>query len=369
MKTGQWHRWFWRAVFVFLMAGGLYASWQRVSGGLGAVTNLTDKFPWGLWIGFDVLCGVGLAAGGFTLVAIVHIFNIERYRPILRPAILTAFLGYLLVILALMFDLGRPDRIWHPLVMWNPHSVMFEVGWCVMLYTTVLALEFLPVVLERFGWQRALRLTRLISVPLVIIGVILSTLHQSSLGSLYLIVPNKLHPLWYTPLLPLFFFISAICVGLAMTIFESWHSSRAFGRQLEAPLLMGMARLLAVLLAVYLSMRFTDLSGRGVLGALGEPRPETWLFWLEIGLMLVPMLLLFRDHVRRNPPALYGCAVMVIFGFIAHRLNVSVTGMEAGSGTAYIPRWTEVMVTLAIIALGFAVFRYAVRKLPVFVEA
>jgi Ni/Fe-hydrogenase subunit HybB-like protein len=369
MRPRNWHGLFWRSVFAVLMVGGLYVTWLRITGGLGAVTNLTEKFPWGLWIGFDVLCGVGLAAGGFTLVAIVHIFNIERYRPILRPAILTAFLGYLLVIVGLMFDLGRPDRIWHPLIMWNPHSVMFEVGWCVMLYTTVLSLEFLPAVLERFGWHAALRWTRVITIPLVIVGVILSTLHQSSLGSLYLIVPTKLHPLWYTPLLPVFFFISAICVGLAMTIFESWHSSRAFGRQIEAPLLMGMSRLLAVLLAVYLTMRFVDLYARGALATLTEQRIETWLFLLEIGLMVVPMLLLFREHVRRNPSALYGCAVMVIFGFITHRLNVSVTGMEAGSGTTYIPRWTEVTVTLAIIALGFALFRFAVRKLPVFAEA
>jgi hypothetical protein len=201
---------FWSVVFAAVMAAALYAAYLRFFHGLGAATNLSDRFPWGLWIGFDVLCGVGLAAGGFTLVATVHIFNIERYQPILRPAILTAFLGYLLVIVALLFDLGRSFRIWHALVMWNPRSVMFEVAWCVMLYTTVLMLEFIPVFFERFGWRKALRRIRAISVPLVIVGVILSTLHQSSLGSLYLIVPEKLHPLWYTPLLPVLFFISAI---------------------------------------------------------------------------------------------------------------------------------------------------------------
>ena len=146
---------FWRVVFVLIMLGGLYATYLRVFYGLGAATNLSDQFPWGIWIGFDILCGVGLAAGGFTIVAVVHIFNIEHYRPILRPTILTAFLGYVLVVVALMFDLGRPDRIWHPMVMWNPHSVMFEVAWCVMLYNTVLALEFAPAVCERFGWHTA----------------------------------------------------------------------------------------------------------------------------------------------------------------------------------------------------------------------
>ncbi|MFQ5695837.1 MAG: NrfD/PsrC family molybdoenzyme membrane anchor subunit [Terriglobia bacterium] len=358
----------WQAIFYLLMLAGLYAAYVRVVYGLGGATHLSDLFPWGLWIGFDVLCGVGLAAGGFTLAAIVHIFNIERYKPILRATILTAFLGYLLVILALLFDLGRPYRIWHPLVMWNPRSVMFEVAWCVMLYTAVLALEFSPVVFERLGWRAPLGWMRAVSIPLVIAGVILSTLHQSSLGSLYLIVPHKLHPLWYTPLLPLFFFLSAICVGFAMTIFESWHSSRAFGKALEVPLLASMARVLAVLLSFYLLLRFMDLFRRGALPWLWENRTETYLFGLEIALMLLPMLLLFRRHVRFNPGALYVCAVMVIFGFVANRLNVSVTGMEAGSGTHYLPKWTEVAITLAIIALGFAIFRFAAKHLPIFAE-
>ncbi len=359
----------WRAVFAVLALGGLYATWVRVYYGLGASTNLSDQFPWGIWIGFDILCGVGLAAGGFTLVAVVHIFNIERYKPILRPAILTAFLGYLLVILALLFDLGRPDRVWHPLMMWNPKSVMFEVGWCVTLYTTVLFLEFVPVVFEKFGMHKPLGWMRAVSVPLMIAGVILSTLHQSSLGTLYLIVPHKLYALWYSPLLPVFFYLSAICAGLAMTIFESWHSSRAFGRALELPLLQSMARVLAVLLSVYLTMRYLDLSRRGALPLLLENRTETWLFGLEIALMLLPMLLLYRRQVRNRPGALYGCAVMVLFGFIANRLNVSITGMEAGSGVAYIPKWTEVAVTLAIVALGFAIFRVMAQYFPVFEEA
>ncbi|MGD0362606.1 MAG: NrfD/PsrC family molybdoenzyme membrane anchor subunit [Bryobacteraceae bacterium] len=358
----------WRAIFAALMAAGAYATYLRVRYGLGGVTNLSDQFPWGIWIGFDILCGVGLASGGFTLVATVHIFNIERYKPILRPAILTAFLGYVLVVMALLFDLGRPDRVWHPLVMWNPHSVMFEVAWCVTLYTTVLALEFAPVVFERLGWKKPLDWLKFISVPLMIVGVLLSTLHQSSLGSLYLIVPHKLYALWYTPFLPVFFYLSAICMGLAMTIFESWHSSRAFGRDLELGLAAGLARVLAVLLMTLLFVRFLDLAERGVLGLLLANRTETWLFGLEILLLAVPTVLLFQRRVRWNPAKLYGCAVMVLFGFITNRLNVSITGMEAGSGTHYVPRWTEIAVTLAIIALGFAIFRVVAQYFPVFEE-
>ena len=357
---------FWQIIATVFLIAGFYAAFIRITQGLGGATHLSDQFPWGLWIGFDVLCGVGLAAGGFTLAAAVHIFNIERYKPILRPAILTAFLGYLLVILALMFDLGLPYRIWHPLVMWNPHSVMFEVGWCVTLYTSVLALEFLPVVLERFRWTKALKIMRAVLIPLVILGVILSTLHQSSLGSLYLIVPQKLYPLWYTPLLPAMFFVSALCAGLAMTIFESWQSSKAFGKHLELPLLSSMGRVLAVFLSVYMVMRFLDLWNRDALRLLLVRRSETYLFLLEIAFFLVPMVLLFRRKIYGNPLALYGCAVLVLFGFVSNRLNVSITGMEAGSGTSYFPKWTEVAVTLAIVALGFTIFRFACKHLPIF---
>lgn len=357
---------FWRIVFGVLMVLAAYAAYVRFFHGLGASTNLSDQFPWGIWIGFDVLCGVGLAAGGFTLAAIVHIFNIKTYEPIVRPAILTAFLGYLLVVVALMFDLGKPWNIWHPLIMWNPRSVMFEVGWCVTLYTTVLFLEFVPMVLERFRMERAQRIMRLISIPVIIAGVILSTLHQSSLGTLFLILPQKMHPLWYSPLLPLHFYISAIAVGLAMTIFESWHSARAFGRALEFPLIQRLSRLLSVAIAVYLAMRFMDLRNRHAFGALNVNELESWLFAMEIVLMLVPMLLLFRDRTRERPFAIYVAVVMFLLGFVTHRLNVSVTALERSAGVSYIPKWTEVAVTLGIIAAGFAMFRLAARYLPVF---
>ncbi len=357
---------FWTVVFGILAVAGIYGVVLRFTQGLGSSTNLSDKFPWGLWIGFDVMCGVGLAAGGFMMVATVHIFNLKRYKPVLRPAILTAFLGYLLVIAALLLDLGRPERIWHALIMWNPHSVMFEVAWCVMLYTAVLALEFVPAVFEKLGGEAPLRWLRAITVPLVILGVILSTLHQASIGSLYLIVPHKLHPLWYTPLLPVMFFLSAGCVGLAMTIFESWHSSRAFGKQLEVSLLNGLGRALAVLLSVYLALRFTDLAQRHELARILEPGIEAYFFALETALLLLPAVFLFLPSIRRRPGALYACAFMAILGFVTNRLNVSVTGMEAGSGTHYIPKWTEVAVTLGIIAAGFAIFRLAVKRLPIF---
>jgi Ni/Fe-hydrogenase subunit HybB-like protein len=358
---------FWKLVFLFLMAAGFYATVVRFSQGLGPSTNLSDQFPWGIWIGFDVLCGVMLAAGGFTLTAAVHIFNIKRLRPIVRPTILTAFLGYVLVCVALMYDLGRPYRIWHPLIMRNPHSVMFEVAYCVMLYTTVLSLEFAPIVLERFNLQKPIKIIRGVLIPLVICGVILSTLHQSSLGTLYLIMPEKLHPFWYSPLLPVFFFISAIAVGLAMTIFESSMSSRHFGRQLELPILQELGRVLVVVLSVYGVLRFEDLLHRGMLKLMLQPGYEMYLFWLEILLSLIlPLLLLSQRKLRMSAGGLYVAAVLVVLGFITNRLNVSITGLESAAGLHYVPKWTEIAVTGAIIAAGFALFGLAEKYLPIF---
>jgi len=359
---------FWRVVFWAVFLPGLYATVFRFARGLGASTNLSDAFPWGLWIGFK-LFAIALAGGGFTLAATVYIFNIQRYRPVLRPMILTAFLAYSMFIISLIIDLGRPYRIWHPLVMWNHHSVMFEISWCVTLYTTVLCLEFLPVVLERLGWKRSLRWMHMVMVPLVIAGVILSTLHQSSLGSLYLIVPGKLYPLWYSALEPVFFFISALCAGLAMTIFESWHSSKAFGKQLEMYLLTGLGRVLAVLLAFYLTLRAVDLARRRVLHLLIVPRSETYLFLFEIALLAVPMFFLFRRGIHSSPQALYFCSVLTLLGFVTNRMNVAITGMQASAGVHYFPKWTEIFITLSLVAAAFAVFSLAVKYLPVFPPA
>src|SRR6516225_10346713 len=306
---------FWKAVFLFIMAAGVYATWVRFRHGLGASTNLSDQFPWGLWIGFDVMCGVMLAAGGFTLTAAVEILNIKGWHSIMRPTIVTAFMGYLLVCAALMYDLGLPWNIWHPLIMRNPHSVMFEVAYCVMLYTTVLALEFSPIVFEHLGWTWALKAVRSVMIVFVILGVLLSTLHQSSLGTLYLIMPNKLHPFWYSPLLPVFFFLSAIAVGLAMTIFESSMSAKHFGRQLELPIIQELGRVLLVVLGVYGILRLEDLWNRGALKLAFHPGYETSLFWLEISLAIIlPLILLSQPRVRNSPNGLYFSAVLVVLG-------------------------------------------------------
>jgi Ni/Fe-hydrogenase subunit HybB-like protein len=359
---------FWKVVmFVLIIVGG-YNALYRYYYGLGAATNLSDTFPWGIWIGFDMMTGVALAAGGFTITAFVYIFNVERFKPIIRPAILTAFLGYILAVIGLMFDLGRPDRIWHPIIMWNPRSVMFEVGWCVILYNIVLFLEFSPAIWERLRLPRVLKVIKAITIPLVILGVILSTLHQSSLGSLFLIVPHRLHELWYTPLLPVLFYISAIAVGLAMVTFESYLSKRAFGKHLKMDILVTMARVLAIVLLIYSIMKIYDLASRGAVSSLFTFSTPSMLFMLELGVgVLIPMVLLFFRRFRLNEKWLFWISFMVVIGVVLNRMNVSITGIQAMvPDETYFPSWREITATMGLIAAGFGIFGLIVKYLPIF---
>jgi Ni/Fe-hydrogenase subunit HybB-like protein len=364
---------FWRVAALVILAGGAYATWVRFTQGLGASTHLNDHAPWGLWIGFDILCGVGLAAGGFAITTAVYILHLEKLRPIVRPTILTAYLGYMLVVVGLMFDLGRPWNIWRAMVLWNPHSVMFEVAWCVMLYNTVLALEFSPMLFERLKWHGAVRVVKRVVVPLVGLGFLLSTLHQSSLGSLYLIMPTKLHPLWYSPILPILFWISAVAAGLGMVIFESGLSARAFGRALEFDVLQSVAKVMAAFLGLFLAVRFLDLAWRGALPQAfrlaGQGSYEARMFWLETALLALPILLISIRRVRAHPQALVACSAVVVGGFLVNRLNVSTTGLDASSGIHYFPSWMEIAVTMSIVVVGMNLFRLAARYLPVFHDA
>ncbi|MFI5252601.1 MAG: NrfD/PsrC family molybdoenzyme membrane anchor subunit [Bacteroidota bacterium] len=359
---------FWSGLFYCILAVGLYSTVVRFFGGLGASTHLSDQFPWGLWIGFDVLCGVGLAAGGFIVAATVYLFNLQDYKPILRPAILTAFLGYILVIVGLMFDLGRPWNIWHPLIMWNPHSVMFEVGWCVMLYSTVLALEFSPIVFERLNLERPKKIIHSVTIPLVILGVILSSLHQSSLGSLFLIVPAKLYPLWYSPNLPYLFFVSALAVGPAMVMVESYFSSRAFHREIEIGILKNLGKVSAVALALLLVLKVEDILSMHLAPYVFTFNFEAVMYWVEIMFgIVVPMVLLFQSKIRASQQGLFVSSLFIVLGFILNRLNVSLTALEHYAPVRYFPSWMEISITLMIVAIGFVAFRLAVQYLPIFI--
>lgn len=341
----------------------------RFTSGLGAVTNLTDQFPLGLWIGFDVMAGAMLGGGAFVLAGLVYVFGIERYRPILRSTILTAFLGYSLLIVALLIDVGRPQNILlaRPVYFINIHSVLWEVAMCVLCYTTVLALEFAPALFERLRWKRMWQLTHKITLPLVIIGILLSTMHQSSLGSLWLIAPGKLYGLWYSPLLPVFFWISAVAVGLAMVTVESNLSSRAFKRGLEQDLLASLAKANAYLLAFYAAFRLADLAVRDQLSLIFVPNLPGLLFWIELGLgAIVPAVLLMQARVRENKNALFAIAGVIVACGILNRLNVSIFSLYTYTGPIYIPSWMEIVLTAAMFTFGAAVFAVLVRLLPVF---
>jgi Ni/Fe-hydrogenase subunit HybB-like protein len=356
----------WRVIATVLITAGVIAAILRFKLGLGATTNLSDQFPWGLWIGFDFL-GIGLAASGFTIVAAVHIFHAKEYEPIVRPAILTAFIGYMLVVLVLVIDLGRPTHFWHPLVMWNPHSVMFEITWCVILYTTVLSLEFAPIVAEKFGLHAHIQWLHTFSLPFMIVGVLLSTLHQSSFGSLYLIVPNRLHAFWYSPLLPVLFFISCLASGLSMIIVETMVLSRTRKEILHPRLLAHLAKIIAVVLAVYLVVRFQDLFSRHAFQGQKLFGYHSLAFYAEILIgFVIPFVMLLSDRIRHSRRGLYTATLMVLAGFAANRMNTAITGLESWPARTYFPSLLEILITLGIAAVGFTAFNLLANYLPIF---
>lgn len=338
----------------------------RFANGLGSATALTDRTPWGLWVGFDVFGGVALAAGGFVIAATVYIFHLEKYHPILRPAVLTAFLGYGAVIVGLLFDLGLPWNIWHATIYWNFHSPLFEVAWCVMLYFTVLFLEFTPVVLEKSPFNRLYRIMRKATLPLVILGIMLSTLHQSSLGTLTLIMPFRLHGLWYTQNIPWLFFISAIALGLCMVIMESTVTSWLYERKPETELMQGLAKAARYVLSLYALLRFGDLAYKGKLGLIFTSGWDSFLFITEISLTLIlPLAIFFSPLVKRRGWLTAG-AMMVVIGFVLNRINVSGLATVTSTGTRYFPSWTEFMVSIGIVSASALVFFFFVERFHVY---
>ncbi|MGA9076229.1 MAG: NrfD/PsrC family molybdoenzyme membrane anchor subunit [Candidatus Sulfotelmatobacter sp.] len=361
---------FWRTIVALIFAAGIYSMYARFALGFKAATNLTDPQPWGLWVGLGTLCGVGLSAGGFAIAASVYLLGLDRYRPILRTSVLISFLGYCTVCIGMMYELGIPWRIWHPIVMWNRHSVLFEVSWCVMLYTTVLALEFSPALIEKLPWAKPrdlyLRWHHSILIALVLAGTLLSSMHQSFLGGLYLITKGRLDPLWYTPYLTTMFYLSAIPAGLALTIMAIYLCVRSLNVRVDMSILSDVSKVIAPLLAMWGVFRFVDLISRDTIGYLWMWREETLLFWLEIALLvIIPLILLNQQKVRQNPQYLYGTCAVVVMGFITNRLNVSITALQASSGIYYVPKWTEFAATLATIAAAVVAFHYAIVYLDI----
>ena len=294
----------------------------------------------------------------------------ERYRPVLRAAVLVSFLGYTSVIAGMMYELGLPWRIWHPMFMWNRASMLFEICWCVILYSTVLALEFSPALVEKIPWTRFrtwyLKWHHEVLIGLVLAGVVLSSLHQSFLGGLYLLTKGKLYPLWYSPSLTTLFYLSAIPAGLAVTVMALYLSIRSLNVKIDPRVLSEVSRVIGPLLALYAIFRAVDLSRNGALPYLWAWREETLSFWLEIGLFVIaPLVLLSRAKVRNNPQSLYWTCALVVAGFMANRLNVSITGLQASAGIYYVPKWTEFAPTLMVLTAAVLAFRYAVIYLDI----
>jgi Ni/Fe-hydrogenase subunit HybB-like protein len=338
----------------------------RMFAGLGAVTNLTDRYPWGLWKAFNVLAAIGLGAAGFTTMGLVYVLGVKEFRPLGRIAVLGAFLAYLSAAVSLFIDIGRPWTIWHPIVMWNPHSVLFEVAWCLMLYTLVLVLEGSGMVFERLGWERMARAQHSFTIPVVIAGVVLSTLHQSSLGALFLLVPGKLHPIWYTEMLPLLFFLSSIAVGISMLVLLSRIAVRRFGAPIQTAVLTDLSRIVAAVLGVLGVVRLMDLVERGVLHQAFSAGYEGILFQVEFlaGLVL-PVLLLAIPRVRESERGLFAASLLVVFGFVANRLNVTITGIELAQGGRYLPSFGEIAISALVVALAVLAFALGVRWMEV----
>ena len=377
------------AIVLAILAGiGLITMAARFALGLGAVTNLDDQYPWGIWIAIDVATGVALAAGGFTTAFLAHILNNERFHAVVRPALLTATLGYTFVALGVVMDLGRFYNIWHVMLpsMWQGNSALFEVGMCVMCYLTVLYIEFLPIVCERFigrvrlpGFLSRLdtavdKLLRILDATLgkvmsvfIILGVVLSCAHQSSLGTLMVIAPTKLHALWFTAILPLQFLLSAFAVGLAMVIFEGLLSSRSFKRPFEMTVLSPLGRFIPFLLTIYFAAKVIDLVNRSAYVYLFQPSLEATMYWIEIIVgVILPWGLLLSHRMRRQPAWLFTAAAMVVFGVVLNRFNVFIIGYTPVYPDArYVPAVTEILLTVGLISILVLLYRVCVFLFPI----
>jgi Ni/Fe-hydrogenase subunit HybB-like protein len=373
-------------VLGFLVAIGLVVVVARYIGGIGYVSNLTTARPWGLWIGVDVASGVALAAGGFTTAFLAHLLGRHYYEPVVRPALLTAMLGYTFVVLGLLVDIGRSWAIWKPMIYWNPQSVLFEVAMCVMFYLNVLYIEFLPIVTERFkgrvhlpGALAALNqpvdgLLHLADAILsklmwffIIAGVVLSCMHQSSLGALMLIAPTKLHPLWYTPILPLLFLSSAIAVGYPMVVFEATLATTSLKLDAEMKILAPLTRLTIFLLGVYLALKLGDMVVRGTYVYLLDGTAQTNAFIVEMLFgVLVPWLMLLSPKVRQSRRWLFTACALIVGGVLLNRLNVFVVGYRPPVSEAhYFPSIGEILITVGLISGLMLLYRFLITYLPV----
>jgi len=356
---------------------GLVVTFLRFTQGLGAVTNLDHNTPWGLWISFDLLCGVALAAGGFVTSAAVYIFGLKKYHFAVRPAVLTGFLGYALVVVALSYDVGIPWRLPYPFIVQpGPTSFLFEVGLCVALYLTVLFLEISPAGLEWLGRSRLRNIVVKMTLALTVFGVILSTLHQSSLGGLYLIAPSKMHPLWYSSYLPLGFFVSSIVAGLSMVIFEGALSYRYLKHKMDAEhiknkddLAIGFAKAASFILAGYFFIQMVGLAVDNDWAYLNSGYGAWYL--LEMGgFVALPCFLFALGAREKNVRLIRWTALLGVLGIVLNRFNVSLVAFNwhLPLNERYFPSWMEFVISIFLVTLGILAYTFVVTRMPVLYE-
>jgi Ni/Fe-hydrogenase subunit HybB-like protein len=364
-------------ILLALMGIAFIIAMLRYANGIGAISNLSNAYPWGFWVSFDLYTGIAISSGAFIITSVVYILELEQFRPLVRPTLLTGLLGYIMEVVALLVDLGHPERIWHYFIYQNFSSFLLVIGLYVMAYSAIMAVEFAPAIFERLKWEKLVGVIRRFMKPLVILGAVISTLHQGALGALLLIQPAKLHPLWWTPLLPVLFFISALAIGLAMILFESSLSTRTFKRGLEIHLLEKLAGMIPYVLGIYLVVKFGQLAFAGDLKYLFTGGLMSVLFWAEIIIGVVTPIILFSfKPVRQSGNGLLIGAIVVLAGIILNRFNVSwfavthpdpITYMPAFMGqVAYFPSLPEVALSMGIFSAGILAFGLAVKYLPVF---
>jgi len=339
----------------------------RFARGVGAVTNLNDGYPWGIWIAYDVVTGSALAAGGFVTAFLTHVLNRGQYHPLVRPALIAALLGYVQAGVSVMFDLGRYMAFWH---YFSPkyiqlNSVLFEVGICIMAYTVVLSIEFAPVVLERLGWTKANRVLSRALFFFVALGVVLPLMHQSSLGTLLVIYGTQVHPLYQTTMLPLLFLLSCVGLGMAAVVFEATLSSAGLRRPMEVEVLGPLMQIARGVLALFLVVRLADVVYRGVLPLALHLETRAVAFWVENALMAAPIVLLAGERARRSRRSLFLAAVTMILAGFAYRIDAFLVSIDTGAGWTYFPSLGEISVTVGLIAVEVLAIIIAVKLLPV----
>ena len=354
-------------LLVALIAVGVGVGIARLVYGMGATTNLNDSYPWGLWIIYDVFF-VPFAAGAFVLLAITHFFHREEYHGLTHPVVLAGFLAELMVMPVLLMDLGRWYQVYNVFWpgFWNINSFMLQISLILTVYLVVVVLELSPLVLKRLNWTKPMKIIQRVTIFIAGLGVILASLHQAYLGSLFLMSRYKLPALWWTPSLPLLFFVSALFAGLAMAIFVTTASFRAFNRPLKLQLLSRLARIASFLMAGYLALRFADLLVRGKIALLftGGPQSQIFLAVMLFG-VLVPMFLFGSRRIQQSERGLMWTSALVLVGILADRV-VTVMLTETAEGLAiYTPQWTEIMISLAAISAGVLLFAFATRMLPI----